>query len=188
MEKRTNAIEALTDKKEEISSIKDANSFHRWKERTCITLSRIYGYDDNSIQIINSKRINKFNSLEQAKKDSDAFISSLITDLTRFDIPDFSKNIGEKSDINLNVNQTNTQSQSTNVSIDLNIVLDVLESGLRDYEFEELKDILDSKEEPKEKKKKFVDKIKSFGADVSSNILANLLTNPMVFEQLGKMF
>lgn len=188
MKKRTNAIEALTDKKEEISNIKDANSFHRWKERTCITLSRIYGYDDNSIQIINSKRINNFNSLEQAKIDSTAFISSLITDLTRFDIPDFSKNIGEKSDINLNVNQSNTQSQSTSVNIDLKIILDVIKDELRGSEIEELKEILESKEEPKEKKKKFIDKIKSFGVEVSSNILANLLTNPMVFEQLGKMF
>lgn len=41
--------------------------------------------------------------------------------------------------------------------------------------------------ELKEKKKKFFNKIKSFGADVSSNILVNLWTNPMIYEQLRKM-
>ena len=51
----------------------------------------------------------------------------------------------------------------------------------------ELKAILESSDEPEKKTKRFIDKIKSFGSDVASNILANLLTNPKVYEQLGGM-
>jgi hypothetical protein len=53
---------------------------------------------------------------------------------------------------------------------------------------EELKAILSSELDENEKKKNFFDKIKSFGSDVASNILASLMTNPAVYEQLGGMF
>ena len=51
----------------------------------------------------------------------------------------------------------------------------------------QLKEILESNQEPKEKKKTFVEKMKSFGSDVASNILANLLTKLKVYEQMGGM-
>lgn len=51
----------------------------------------------------------------------------------------------------------------------------------------ELKAILDGDEEPEKKKKSFFEKIKSFGSDVSSNILANVLTNPDVYTNIGGM-
>ena len=36
-------------------------------------------------------------------------------------------------------------------------------------------------ETPEEKKVKLIDKIKSFGSDIASNIVAGILTNPAIF-------
>lgn len=91
----------------------------------------------------------------------------------------------------VNVHNTNSQNQSQEqsqeVSLNFEFVVECLKSGLRDTEVEELKEILEGDEEPKLKKRKFSEKLKSFGSDVASNILANILTNPQVYGQLGGM-
>lgn len=190
---QTNAIKAIEHKIELLSKTKNTEDFNRWQNSTVLTLINIYSESDKRIKSFENIRsyhdygIGGSDRFPKAKTEAEETLNSLIKDIQDFGIINSSKET-KVGDFNFNINQSNTQNQSTNVNIDLNIVLDVLKSGLRDYEFEELKEILESKEEPKEKKKKFFNKIKSFGADVSSNILANLLTNPMVFEQLGKMF
>lgn len=185
----TQAIKAIEHKIELLSKTRTTKDFNTWRKGIVLTLINIYSEKDRRIQTF--ERLRSFNGyqeyLSEAKVEANNLLNSIIKDIQDFGIIKSSIE-SKEGGINVNINQSNTQNQSTNVNIDLNIVLDVLKSGLRDYEFEELKEILESKEEPKEKKKKFFDKIKSFGVEVSSNILANLLTNPMVFEQLGKVF
>lgn len=88
-----------------------------------------------------------------------------------------------KADMVLNVYQTNTQTQTVSINVDM--VFEALKDELRKSEIEELLEILNQEVDEEVKKKSFKEKIKSFGADVSSNVLATILTNPQVFEQLG---
>lgn len=187
------AIRAIERRIVKLDSVRDPDEFYKWQKSTASTLENIYPQESPTI-----KRFLSISTLlirgnistddtSSAKLTAKDYLESIISDIQDFGIIK-STTESKVGGVNVNVNQSNTQNQSTNVNIDLNIILDVLKGGLRDYEFEELKEILKSKDEPKEKKKKFFDKIKSFGADVSSNILANLLTNPMIYEQLGKMF
>ena len=46
----------------------------------------------------------------------------------------------------------------------------------------ELKEVLDENKEDAEKARKgIIEKLKSFGSDVASNIVANILTNPVIW-------
>jgi hypothetical protein len=184
------AIKAINSKLKQLENVTGYQEYNNWKKITSTTLSNIY---TNKVDLIQ-----KFESIKawvtvmsgsgdrthHAKREAEVFLKSIISDIEHFGVPKIIESKqGEK--LSVNVNQQNTQSQSTSVNI--NFILDVLKGELRNSEIEEVKEILESHDETKVKKKKFIEKIKSFGSDVASNILANILTNPTIFEQLGKM-
>lgn len=84
--------------------------------------------------------------------------------------------------INNQLSQTQNQEQSQTM------VFEALIKALRDdmsgKQLTELSDIAKSDEEVAVKKERFVEKIKSFGSDVASNVLAGLITNPEVWKNL----
>lgn len=61
--------------------------------------------------------------------------------------------------------------------------MSALEDELTVSQLKDVKEIMKTNEPKEEKKKKVIDKIKSFGGDVASNILANILTNPNIWGQ-----
>ena len=80
----------------------------------------------------------------------------------------------EKSNgININLTQNQT--------VNLNLILSSIENELTVKQFKEIKAILKSVDDDEEKKGKLIDKIKEFGTDVVSKVLANILTNPLIF-------
>lgn len=84
------------------------------------------------------------------------------------------------SPITINVSQSQTQSQS--VAID--IFLESIKDEIPGKYFKELKAI--AKEEPDAAKarSRILDKVKGFGEDVLSNIVANIITNPTIWSGL----
>ncbi len=192
MIKPESAINALNTKVEELSSINDKDSFNIWQKSTSSTLQNIYpNNEDIKIKFEGISAIYRtFKSIDdvtyKAKKEANLYLQSLISDIHHFGLPHLA-NVSKEDRVSVIVSQENNQKQSTSISINIDFIIDVLKGELRASEIEEVKEILESKDEPKEIKKKFIDKIKSFGSDVASNILANILTNPQVYEQIGKM-
>lgn len=84
------------------------------------------------------------------------------------------------SPVTINVNQTQTQSQS--VAID--IFLESIKDEITGKYFKELKAIAAEENDPVKAKSKILDKVKSFGEDVLSNIVANIITNPTIWSGL----
>jgi hypothetical protein len=82
----------------------------------------------------------------------------------------------DKISIQTNVKQEQTQNQAQTVN--------VLETALKDsfapFQLEELKEILKSNQPREDKRKSLMEKLKSFGSDVASGVLANILSNPEV--------
>jgi len=183
------AIEALNKKIETLQGVHNSKEFGGWQSTAVNTLSNIYSESDERIKKFGRIRAfglySRDDYTQDAKREAKEILDSIISDIEHFGIPNSSKDDSGKG-VSVNVNQSNNQTQSTNISINLSIILDAVKGELRASEIEELKEIIESPEEPKEKKKNFMDKIKSFGSDVASNILANILTNPQVYEQLGK--
>ena len=84
--------------------------------------------------------------------------------------------------IHNNISNINTQSQQQSIEI----LVKVLENQ---FSVSQLKEILQVVEEEKgdleKAKPKLIDKIKSFGENVASNILANIITNPAIWALPG---
>lgn len=96
------------------------------------------------------------------------------------------KVLKQSANINIhsNISNTNTQSQSQNQEI--KILLKSLEDELSVSQLKELKQVVEEENGDLEKAKpKLMDKIKSFGVNVASNIIANIITNPTIWSSLG---
>lgn len=176
------AIDALQNRLEALKNVTDSQKFNEWKTRTLQTLAHIYSSNHNCYLALDGIHgYNYVDRTENAKNEASELLAGLIEDLQNFGFPKLNET--SNGGVNVLVNQHNNQ--STNVSVDLNIFINIIKGELRDSEIEEIKEILASDLEPKEKKKTFFNKIRSFGNDVATNILANLLTNPQVYSQLG---
>jgi hypothetical protein len=186
------AIKAVKEKIELISKIRDYREFDTWQNMTSVTLTNIYPEKKDVVEKFHSIVSKQFeykgngDRTPTAKREAQEYLENIIKDLENFGVPVSIKPSEDKS-VKLHVNQSSNQTQTTSVSVGIELIFDVIKGELRNSEIEQLKEILDSKEDVKTKKKNFIEKIKSFGSDVSSNILANLLTNPQVYEQLNQM-
>ena len=180
---------AIQQKIASLQQVCNSSEFWTWQVTASNTLSYIYSEKDERIRkFMEISSVTLYTGRDvtnEAKKEAKEILESIISDIEHFGIPKLTNEQSGKG-VNLHVNQVNQQTQTTSITINLEIVFEALKSGLRDTEIEELKEILASSQEPKVKKKNFMGKIKSFGSDVASNILANILTNPQVYEQLGK--
>ncbi len=82
-----------------------------------------------------------------------------------------------------NIQITNNQSNTQQVSV--NLFLEAIIDELTGKDFKEIKEILkDFEAEPVKTKNKLLEKVKGFGGDVLSNIVANILTNPTIYNGL----
>jgi ABC-type ATPase with predicted acetyltransferase domain len=169
-----------------LKNVHGSQKFYEWKTRTKQTLAHIYG--ENHSCYLALEDIHGFHYSERtisAVNEASELLNGLIENLQNFGFPKI--NLSSNSGVNVNVNQNSNQNQSTNVSIHLDFLVEILKDELKGGQVKELKAIIESDDEPEIKKKSFIDKIKSFGSDVSSNILASLLTNPQVYEKLAGM-
>ena len=80
-------------------------------------------------------------------------------------------NIIDKS-INVHVSQNQSQRQSQS----LDFFMDLIKDELTGKQYKEIKEIIETEPNPALAKTKLVDKIKSFGIDVASNIVSNIIT------------
>lgn len=80
-------------------------------------------------------------------------------------------NIIDKS-INVHVSQNQSQRQSQS----LDFFMDLIKDELTGKQYKEIKEIIETEPNPALAKAKLVDKIKSFGIDVVSNIISNIIT------------
>lgn len=79
--------------------------------------------------------------------------------------------------IHVNVNQNQSQQQT----IAFEIFVEAIKDELTGKQQKEIKEIITNEPNPIQVKTKLIDKIKSFGSDVTSNIIANIITNPAIW-------
>ncbi|WP_172914843.1 hypothetical protein [Capnocytophaga canis] len=91
----------------------------------------------------------------------------------------------EKNNKGNNIYITNNQTQNNSQEINLNIFNEAIKDEITGKQLKELKEILAGfKEDPEKTKSTLLEKIKGFGSDVLSNIVANILTNPAIYNSL----
>ena len=104
-------------------------------------------------------------------------------------IPDKS-GIDEKKEtektINVTTNITNSNSQSQTQNQEQSLAVDLFIEAIKDdltgRQIKELKEIVtDAGNDLQKARTGIIDKLKSFGSDVMSNIIANIITNPIIW-------
>jgi hypothetical protein len=188
---RDTYIESLT--KLLSQSIDDSATLDIWKSQAINILTRIYGENSKQEEQIKSinyktypaitsfnrqsggyKRAGGGNNIDECIKIGQGLIRNFIDELNQFGLPE-PKSKANNDKISININQTQ------NVKVDFNILLKDIKNELTGKQFGELENILKENDEPETKKNKIVDKLKSFGSDVATNIIANILTNPQLW-------
>lgn len=92
---------------------------------------------------------------------------------------------GKGVNITANINNTNNQSQSQEQSLAINLFLEAIKDDLTGRQVKELKEVIAESGNDKEKARdSIIAKLKSFGSDVASNIVANIITNPLIWSSL----
>lgn len=80
---------------------------------------------------------------------------------------------------NITINNSQNQTQSQEIAI--NIFLDAIKDELTGKQMKEIKEICEEDDNSPETKNKILDKLKSFGVDVLSNVVAGIITNPSIW-------
>lgn len=84
--------------------------------------------------------------------------------------------------VTTNVNNSNSQMQSQQQSLAVELFLEAIKDDLTGRQIKELKAVVAEADNDLHKARPgIIEKLKSFGADVASNIVANLLTNPTIW-------
>lgn len=81
--------------------------------------------------------------------------------------------------INNNLSQTQNQRQTQEIAI--TIFLESIKDELTGKQIKEIKEIVEQEQDLNKAKPKVIDKLKSFGGDVLSNVIANIITNPIIW-------
>jgi hypothetical protein len=102
-------------------------------------------------------------------------MEGLIKEINRFGLPE--KMVSDKDKINVNITQNTNQSTKINLSL----IIETIQDELNGKQLKELQEIIQSEEDIENKKNKIVDKLKKFGTDVATNIVAGILTNPNIY-------
>jgi hypothetical protein len=155
-----------------------------WKSSTTVILGRIFGDTYQGLKAIEKIKFDSggwaigdashfWDNMVSCKKQGKDILEACITELETFGQPD--KKESDKSGININLTQN--QNQTVNITL----LISALEDELTVSQLREVNELMKTEEPKSEKKRKIIDKIKSFGGDVASNILANILTNPNIW-------
>jgi hypothetical protein len=174
------ALEALRELKEETSKISDNYTVSDWRDKTINLIIRLYGKDSAPlIQIARlkySSDINGDDNIIRIKEQARVLIDGFIREIERFGPPE--KAHKEEKELHINI----TQSQIQETKVNVNVFTKAIQEELTGKQLGELQGIIDDKAlEPEGKKSKIIDKLKQFGSDVATNVLANILTNPSLF-------
>lgn len=148
--------------------IEDGDAFTAWIEKSKRYIAS---------QFPNDRAIEDFE--KYSKEFSSRSISSMVAILKSLkDIPTpCPVKPKENSGVVVSVSQSQTQQQSAT------FVLDSIKDALTGSQLKEIQTIAKEEKNPDKAKTKIIDKLKSFGGDVLSNIVANLITNPNLWSQ-----
>lgn len=128
-------------------------------------------------------------NIHDIAEDTKSLCESIISEVKALGLPT-RKNVNDKS-VNVNTmvtqNQEQTQSQTQEVNLAITILLDAIKDDLTGKQCKELLAVAKEAATPEEAHKGILDKLKEFGSNVSASIVANILTNPHVWEAIGSI-
>lgn len=162
-------------------SLADKNQYESWKNIVIRFLSSEYpgDYSINEFKKVSTQFMLYRNSPNYLRQmigilESIKAIPSKINDVTE---------VKQGENPSIIINNSNTQTQKQVFSIDL--FSKAIEDVLTVSQIKELKKVVEEEDGDVAKAKpKLIEKLKSFGENLSSNIVANILTNPTIWSSI----
>lgn len=166
----------------------DSESYQKW----LATAKRFIG-----IKYPNDKDVNEFEIIsklelgpEQQKKllailEAFAVLPTVIPDNITTQVTEKKGKNKDAINVITTINNSNSQSQSQELSLAVELFIEAIKDDLTGRQIKELKAVVEEADNDLQKARpSILDKLKSFGTDVASNIVANILTNPMIWNGL----
>lgn len=120
-------------------------------------------------------------------EDTKTLINSVVAEVYALGLP-VKKNVNDKPvNVNTTVTQSQEQHQNQQQDVIVKILLEAAKDELNGKQRRELLEIAENTIDPKEAQKRIFTKLKNFGEDVAANIVANIMTNPQVWQNLGSL-
>ena len=166
----------------------NSESYQRW----LATTKRFIG-----IMYPNDKDVNEFDSIskeklgpEQQKRllailEAFAALPTIIPDNRTTQITEKKGKGKEAINVITTINNSNSQSQSQEQSLAVQLFIEAIKDDLTGRQIKELKYVVAEADNDMQKARlSIIAKLKEYGKDVASNIVANLLTNPTIWNGL----
>ena len=163
----------------------NSESYQRW----LATTKRFIG-----IMYPNDKYVNEFDSIskeklgpEQQKRllailEAFAALPTIIPDNRTTQITEKKGKGKDAINVITTINNSNSQFQSQEQSMAVELFIEAIKDDLTGRQIKELKSVVAEADNDLQKARpSIIAKLKEFGADVASNIVANILTNPMIW-------
>lgn len=158
------------------------DSYHLWIEKTKRYMRQNFSGDPaiNEFETLSSKELEP----EQQKRLL-AIVEALAiipASTPRQQIDSRRKDTEKGVNITITNTNTNSQSQSQEQSLAVQLFIEAIKDDLTGRQIKELKSVVAEADNDLHKARpSIIAKLKEFGADVASNIVANILTNPMIW-------
>ena len=162
----------------DVYKVEDEIRYQTWKSKSIRFLNVNFKDDTESTAFVEAA--NSFDKSHYTPK----YLKEMVGILISFkEIPNNIKrkeNVKQTppSAVTVNINQSQTQNQ------EINLFIEAISDELTGKQYKELQSIAQEESNPDTLKQKIVEKLKSFGGDVLSNIVANIITNPSVWNSM----
>lgn len=165
-------------------------------------LERFYDYQDThlttadklkrSILILEKKKCDSLSSeprcnVHDIAEDTRTLCESVIAEVKALGIPTQRTASDKSVNVNTTVTQNQEQRQSQQQDVIIKILLEAAKDELTGKQRKELLAIAEETLDPQEARKSIFAKLKEFGGDVAANIVANIITNPHVWQNIGSL-
>ena len=163
----------------------DMEAYHKWLAKTIRYIEIQYPNDKHVIEFCEVSKDNTYPDQQQkllAILEAFAVLPTIIPDNRTMLVSE--KKCKGKDSINVvtTINNTNSQSQSQEQSLAVQLFIEAIKDDLTGRQIKELKAVVAEADNDLQKARPgILAKLKEFGSDVASNIVANLLTNPMIW-------
>ena len=162
----------------------DMSEYQNWLAKTKRFLNINYPNDkyvDEFESISNEQLYPEQQNKLRAILEAFAILPDVITDNSKTNIN--GKGRGREAiNVTTTINNTNSQTQSQEQSLAVELFIEAIKDDLTGRQIKELKAVVEEADNDLQKAHPgILAKLKEFGVDVTSNIIANILTNPIIW-------
>lgn len=163
----------------------DMEAYHRWLAKTIRYIEIQYPNDKHVVEFCEVSKENTYPNQQQkllAILEAFAVLPTVIPDNRTTQITEKKGKGKDAINVITTINNSNSQSQSQEQSMAVELFIEAIKDDLTGRQIRELKSVVAEADNDLQKARPgIITKLKEFGTDVASNIVANLLTNPMIW-------